>query len=170
MTRQKTLKGNTGLEIGLFVMVTAVLIFMGYAIFQAVDKPKPTLRKIYTAWAENQLGYNQVMREQQATKLPVLVYIFASWCPHCKELSEKVISTARVDNYLHRFPHVRIEPDKGESEKRLMRLFGAEGYPSLYIVMPNGQRKPVETYVLTGIPRQKTPGEFIETLDKLIKS
>jgi thiol:disulfide interchange protein len=158
-----------GADIGLFFVVVAVLAFLGYSISQATFKPQPLLRKTFMSWAEDRPGYDQVMRQQQETKLPVLVYIYAPWCPHCKELNEKVIATARVDTYLHRLPHVRIAPDHGVREMQLMRLFGAQGYPSLYLVTPDGHKKTVETYVLTGVPHQKTPGEFIETIDKLLK-
>lgn len=163
--------GNTGLDIAFLVLCALAICFMGLSVFQFINKPKQVFLKQYTRWAEDSLGYKQVMEEQKRTHSPVLVYFYAEWCPHCQELNAKVMSNKRVDRYLYRLPHVKIAPDHGITEKNLMSRYDVEGYPTLFLVEEDGTKKPVGTFNMDiSIPRQKTPTEFIQGLSELLAS
>lgn len=120
-------------------------------------------------WHQDAAGYEQVVTLQQRQKSPVMIYFYADWCPYCQRFKQNVLSSAAMQKFTSEYPHVGIAPDNGSTEKQLMADFGAEGYPSYYLQMPDGRRFKVETYTEDANPRPKTADEFIQSVRQAIQ-
>jgi thiol:disulfide interchange protein len=163
---QKGISLSDGILYGLII---AVVLLGGFAIFRSVDAQQ-RVATVFKGWDEDSKGYDKAIADSKTAQKPMLVYIYAPWCPHCKEFSKSVLTDDRIKAYIAQFPHVRVAPDHGEPEKKIMAEFGAEGYPSFYVVRPDGKRISVDTFVLKPEPRQKTPAEFLQSLKQVIGS
>lgn len=152
----------------LYGLLVAVLVLGCFAVFRSVDAQQQ-VATAFKGWYEDHKGHEKALKQQATLHKPILVYIYASWCPHCKEFSAKVLSNREVQKFVNQYPHVRVAPDNGKAEKKIMEAYGAEGYPSFYVVTPDGKRHTVETFVTSPEPRQKTPAEFIESLQAIIQ-
>lgn len=160
-------KGLSVSEWLIYGLMGAVLMISLYAVFGSVSAQRRVADSMQ-GWYENQPGYTSALAEQKKSGKPVLVYIYATWCPHCKKFAANVLSTKKVQEFVKQYPHVRIEPDHGAAERALMDEFGAKAFPSFYAVTPDGQRHEIETHILeeNGY-RPKTPDEFIASIQEV---
>lgn len=155
----------------LIALAVAVLFFSGYAMFHYADSQRPAKSSVtFHQWYINKPGYDRAQIAQQKTKLPMLVYIFASWCPHCKEFNANILSQPSVQRFLSQYPHVKVEPEHGDAERHIMDDYKAPGYPSFYVVSATGTRHQVDTFVSVPEPRPKTPEEFVQSVRETIDS
>lgn len=159
---RKGISLSDGLLYGLIAVVIGLSL---YAVVQSMTVQQ-RVATTFVGWYEDKKGYDKAMADQKATGKPALVYFYATWCPHCKQFAAQVLSAKEMQQFVQNYPHVRVAPDNGEAEKELMRQYGAQGYPSFYVVMPNGTRKLVETYTEGANARLKTPGEFVKSILK----
>ncbi|WP_373533030.1 thioredoxin family protein [Vampirovibrio sp.] len=153
-----------GFLIGLIVLVMGL---GGVAIFRSLDVQN-RVSASFQGWYEDAPGYQRAMSDQSATQKPVLLYFYATWCPHCKQFAANVLSDPKTQTFIKAFPHVRIAPDNGEAEKKLMSEFGAEGYPAFYVVRPNQQPIQIDTFASTPTPHPKTATEFIDSIQAVL--
>lgn len=154
-----------GLLIGLILLVMSL---GGVAIYRSMDVQNRVARS-FQGWYEDAAGYQRALADQAETQKPVLLYFYATWCPHCKQFAANVLSAPETQDFVKTFPHVRIAPDNGEAEKKLMSEFGAEGYPAFYVVMPDQRRIQIDTFADTPTPHPKTGTEFIESIQEVIR-
>jgi thiol:disulfide interchange protein len=158
---------NRGLALGDGLLIGLVVLIIGlggYAIFRSIDAKK-RVEATFKDWYEDTQGYQQALAEQKVSHKPVLIYFYATWCPHCKQFTATVLTDGKMQNFVKDFPHVRVAPDDGQPERELMKQFGADGYPSVFIVLPNGERKKVETYTSSGnAVHEKDAEEFIASI------
>ena len=97
----------------------------------------------------------------------MLVYFYAPWCPHCKQFAAQILADRKMQAFVQDYPHVRIYPDQNAAELELMKNYGAQGFPSFYVVLPNQKRVLMETHTLDGgRSRLKTPNEFLKAILK----
>lgn len=153
-----------GLLIGLILLVMGL---GGVAIYRSLDVQNRVATS-FQGWYEDATGYQRALADQTETQKPVLLYFYATWCPHCKQFAADVLSEPKTQDFVKAFPHVRIAPDNGEAEKKLMSEFGAEGYPAFYVVMPDQRRIRIDTFTNTSTPHAKTGTEFIESIQEAI--
>lgn len=158
------ISAGDGLLLGLIALV---MVLGGIAIFRSMDVQK-RVDVAFEGWYEDAKGYQQAIADQKATQKPILVYFYATWCPHCKDFTAQVLSDPKTQQFIKNYPHVRIAPDNGEAEKKLMSEFGADGYPAFYVVLADQKRIPVATYVSGAVPRAKTSQEFIDSVKTLV--
>jgi thiol:disulfide interchange protein len=150
----------------LFGLMGLVVVLALTAIGRAVLIQKKAAHT-FVGWHEDMLGYQQTVAEQKASGKPMLVYFYATWCPHCKRFTAQILSSDKMQNYVKRYPHVRIAPDNGKAEKQLMESYGAEGFPTFLVVKSNGKRTKMEPYTMDdGRMRMKTPDEFIQDVER----
>lgn len=147
----------------LYGLIVIIMLLGGYAIFRSVDVQQK-VAVTFVGWYEDKPGYDKAVADQRQTGKPMLVYIYAPWCPHCKQFAAQVLSDPKVKQFVQQYPHVRVAPDHGQAEERILQDYGAKGYPSFYVVMPNGQRIELETHTTGQQPRLKTPQEFIRSI------
>jgi uncharacterized repeat protein (TIGR02543 family) len=149
----------------LFGLMGLVVVLALTAIGRAVIIQQKAAHT-FDGWYEDATGYQKAVADQKAGGKPMLVYFYATWCPHCKRFTAEVLSSPKTQEYVKKYPHVRIAPDNGNAEKQLMQSYGAEGYPSFFVVKSNGQRIKMETHTTShGGARLKTPDEFIQDIE-----
>lgn len=157
-------KGRSASDWMLLGLITVVAVLSLYAIARAVDTQHQA-REAFTGWYQDAKGHKKAMADQQATGKPILVYFYADWCPHCKRFAAEILSTPKTRDFVKNYPHVRIAPDNGKAERKLMDEYGAEGYPTFYVVLPDGKRVKVDTHTESAHEfRLKTPQEFNDTI------
>lgn len=161
----KGISAGDGLMIGL---VALVMVLGGIAIFRSMDI-QGRVATTFEGWYEDAAGYQKALTDQKQTQKPILLYFYATWCPHCKDFTAKVLSQPKTQAFVKNYPHVRVAPDNGEAEKKLMEDFGAQGYPTFYVIMPDQRRIQVDTYASTPTPHAKTAEEFIDSVEQTIK-
>jgi len=94
-----------------------------------------------STWYQGADGWAQARRQQRATGAPIFVYFRAEWCPHCRALDEMLEERA-VERRLRQVIRVRIDPEDGDEESELFSdEFGAQGFPSLFLVSRTGARR-----------------------------
>jgi len=150
----------------LCILVGAIMVLGGIVVYRSIDVQKQ-VAVTFVGWYEDKKGYDKALADQKTTHKPMLVYIYAPWCPHCKHFSAQVLADRRMRAFVQAYPHVRIAPDDGEAEKKIMADFGAQGYPSFYVVMPDQKRIQIETFTPgdpNSPPRLKTPIEFMKSI------
>lgn len=154
---------SDGLLFGLMGLLVVLALF---AVGRAVVVQQQ-VSHAFEDWHDDYLGYQKALAEQKKSGKPVLVYFYATWCPHCKRFTEKVLSTSKVREALKRYPRVRIAPDNGPAEKALMENYGADGFPSLYMVKANGEKTKLTLHtVQKNEARLQSADEFIVNLQR----
>lgn len=162
----KKTSGVLGLSAGnvvLCVLMVSIMLLGGIMIYRSMDVQK-RVAVTFVGWYEDKKGYDKALADQKTTRKPMLVYIYAPWCPHCKSFSAQVLADDKIRAFVQDYPHVRIAPDNGPAEKKLMQDFGAEGYPSFYVMMPDQKRIQIDTFTAGPPPRLKTPKEFMKSI------
>lgn len=104
------------------------------------------------------------MRDALEEQRLVTLYVYTDWCPYCRELDQRILSTGPVQNCLARTVKVRVNPEHGPDDRAVADLFGVTGYPSLFFYDPatgNWRKLPRRTDSSSG-RRLMTPAEFVE--------
>jgi thiol:disulfide interchange protein len=160
--------GMSAGNIVICVLMASVMLLGGIMIYRSVAVQKQ-VAVTFVGWYEDKKGYDKALADQKTTKKPMLLYFYATWCPHCKRFTSEVLADAKMRQFVQDYPHVRIAPDDGVEEKQLMTEYGAQGYPSFYVVMPDQKRIPIDTFTMGEAgsqPRLKTPLEFMKSVLK----
>ena len=91
----------------------------------------------------------EVIEQAEAQETPILVEIYAPWCPYCQRMQEEVYADATVRSYLDRkFTYVRLNSDttagthefagRELSSEGLASALGARGVPTTVFMTPDG--------------------------------
>ncbi len=116
-------------------------------------------------WGSNFTGYTEATKMQQTSAKPIALYFHTDWCASCKTLRNNVLATAEVSAFMENLHAVKINPEIGVNEANLGKKFGVFAYPSLFIILENGN-------VIKIINRIShiTPEQFIAQLQQAIRS
>lgn len=162
----KRIPGISAVNMVMIAVVALILGLSGYVVYQSYAI-QHRVATAFEGWEEGSAGYARIMEAQRTSHRPVIVYFYAPWCPHCKRFTRELLSSEDVKDYLKTYPRVRVYPQENTPELTLMESFGATGFPTFYVVRPDGQRVKVDTHEIqsgTGEPHLKTPREFIESV------
>jgi thioredoxin-related protein len=94
-------------------------------------------------------SFESALSQAQAENEPVLVEIYAPWCPYCQRMQEDVYADTTVREYLDEtFTYVRLNSDttggthryrdRTLSTKQLASVLGAKGVPTTTFLKPDG--------------------------------
>jgi thioredoxin-related protein len=90
-----------------------------------------------------------VVDRAQAEQTPILIEIYAPWCPYCERMQETVYADEQVQEYLDtHFTHVRLNSDTSGATHRfqgrtlstseLASALGARGVPTTVFMTADG--------------------------------
>lgn len=91
----------------------------------------------------------EVIERAEARGTPILLEIYAPWCPYCQRMQKTVYSDSEVRSYLDReFTYARLNRDttagthqfdgRTLSTKQLALALGARGVPTTVFMKPDG--------------------------------
>ncbi len=94
-------------------------------------------------------AFEEVVETAKANGTPILVEIYAPWCPYCQRMQENVYSDETVRTYLDEtFTYVRLNSDttagthryrdRTLSTKQLASVLGAKGVPTTTFLKADG--------------------------------
>lgn len=94
-------------------------------------------------------SFESALEQAQAQDKPLLIEIYAPWCPYCQRMQEDVYSDETVRDYLDEtFTYVRLNSDttagthqyrdRTLSTKQLASVLGAKGVPTTTFLKPDG--------------------------------
>jgi thioredoxin-related protein len=94
-------------------------------------------------------SFGEVVERAEAQGTPILLEIYAPWCPYCQKMQEAVYTDAEIRSYLDRtFTYARLNRDttagshrfKGRtlSSKQLGFALGARGVPTTVFLKADG--------------------------------
>ncbi len=144
----------------IYALPLLTLLYLGYAYFQEQEKrSKPQMIEQVLPYFEypeilSKTGINGTITNSGLPKKPVMINLFASWCPTCKLEHDQLMTLAqmgKVDIYGIAFrdkeymveimmkrdgtPYNHIALDK---EGTAAHIFKARGTPQSYIIDQNG--------------------------------
>jgi len=93
--------------------------------------------------------FEDVIETAQKNETPILVEIYAPWCPYCQRMQEEVYSHSTVREYIgENFTYVRLNSDttagshqyrdRTLTTKELASVLGAKGVPTTTFLKPDG--------------------------------
>jgi thioredoxin-related protein len=95
-------------------------------------------------------SFQEVVDRAESRQTPILVEVYASWCPYCQRMQTEVYADSTVAAYLDtHFTYVRLNSDttsgtthrfdgRTVSTKELASMFGARGVPTTVFLRPDG--------------------------------
>jgi protein disulfide-isomerase len=119
-------------------------------------------------WLES---YQQALRvAKQQHKMVLIDFTGSDWCPWCIKLHDEVFSTRAFQAYAQKnlvllkidFPRALPQSDAVKAQnQRLQEMYGIQGYPTVIVLDPSGQKVGELGYQPGG------PNPFIARLNKL---
>lgn len=130
---------------------------------EAANDPLPA------GWMLDAPGWSRVTGPDRAKDQPMLVYFGVPFCKYATAFERDTLADPAVRARLSGFARVRINPEAGETEKRVADDFGVMVYPTVYVVRPGDQRTRID--VLRDVDQQimlGKPQDLIAALDALM--
>ncbi|MFQ5526343.1 MAG: thioredoxin fold domain-containing protein [Thermoanaerobaculia bacterium] len=118
------------------------------------------------SWFQGASGFSRGLERAQTKNQAVLVYFYTDWCPYCRQLESELLGRAVVEEYTKYLVKIRVNPEKGASERALAGQYGVAGYPSVFI-HPAGLGGPQKIRGMTkktGEWRLLSPQAYVENL------
>lgn len=93
--------------------------------------------------------FEDVIRKAEADGTPILLEIYAPWCPYCQKMQKTVYADSSVESYLSStFTYARLNRDKKQGQhqyesrtfttQELAAAFGARGVPTTVFLASDG--------------------------------
>lgn len=123
------------------------------------------IASLVNSYAEDDKGvkffqgtFQEALAESEAQGLPLLMDVYAVWCPPCKYMTTTVFPTEEAGSYINK-NYVAYKID-GETEdgKKVMAKYGIKAYPTFLVLSSDGK----EIKKIVG--GAKTAEDFIKRL------
>lgn len=108
-----------------FVLACAVLLFTVTAT---------------ASWEKGVDSYQSIKARAKTAEVPYIVLIRADWCPWCQKL-DVFLEDGAIDALFRDKLAVKITPDRSDAEKKIAKDLGATGFPTMFVIMPNGSKQ-----------------------------
>jgi thiol-disulfide isomerase/thioredoxin len=119
---------------------------------------------IPSGWLNGMRVYKVKMNTISEDKIPMILYVYADWCGYCKKMNAK-LSNKKVQEYLKGFTKIAINGGrkaKSDQLEYLMKYHGVSGFPTMLLVLPNGNTKRIT------ISTEGTDKQFLNALKRKI--
>lgn len=117
---------------------------------------------IKSARFTNVANLNELKKQINTSKKPIMIDFSASWCISCKEMDEETFEDKKVANVMNDFTLIRIDVTKNTQEdEKMLKKFGLFGPPGI-IFFKN--KKELKDLRVVGF---KKPDEFLKVLENV---
>jgi thioredoxin-related protein len=87
----------------------------------------------------SETGLKAALEKGKAENKPVMLWCYATWCPHCKVMKETVFPTAQVADYFNKtFVCVAQDMEKGEGPE-MNKTIKISSFPTFIFYNTNGE-------------------------------
>ncbi len=104
------------------------LVFVALFLFAAT---------LFAGWEKGANAYESIKARAKSAGVPYLVLVRADWCHWCQRFDTFLEDNA-IDALFRDKLAVKVTPDHSEAEKKIAKDLGVRGYPSLFVILPNG--------------------------------
>ncbi len=117
-------------------------------------------------WFEGAEGFAQGFERAEADGQAVLLYFYTDWCGYCRQLESKLLEQSSVMDYTEHLVKIRVNPEKGSTERALAKRYGVRGFPAVFVHpgVSNGPKAVARMVVDRGKRRLMTPAEYVDSL------
>jgi len=99
-------------------------------------------------------GFEAAIQKSKKEKKPVLLFLYATWCSHCKKMKKEVFTNPEVSGFItENFVAVAVDAEKPEGIG-LKKKYPIDAFPAFFFIDPDGA-------VLYGLLRECTATDFI---------
>ena len=116
-----------------------------------------------SAWDEGADSYDSIKVRAKTSEVPFIVYVRVDWCPWCKKL-DSLLQESAFDQLFYGKLAVKINPDNSPEEKMIAKNLGVTGYPSMFVIMPDGSKSKLS------IPIQAEKEAVLSSLKKQLSA
>jgi thiol-disulfide isomerase/thioredoxin len=120
-----------------------------------------------TAWDNGAQSFDSIKARAKTHNAPFIVYVRVDWCPWCKKM-DAALEDSNIDKLFRGKLSVKINPEDGAAEKEISKKLGVKGFPSLYIILPNGSKRKLNLSGL-GTDNKKLHNILKKQLDSIYK-
>ena len=105
---------------------------------------------LVTSWAMRGPGVawkpysEEILKEAQRQRIPVIIDFYATWCTPCRELEEVTFHDASVVKQAESdFVMVKVDVTKGGNplHERLLQQYGVKGVPTIVFLDTDGKER-----------------------------
>ncbi len=114
-------------------------------------------------WLDGPQGLVKGIAAAETEKRILIVYFYADWCGYCRQFEKDLLGTPAFRAFVRDNEAVRINPDKGDPERRLAGHYGVRGYPSFFVYgsRSKGLIRVERHSFVNGRPQMLSPQQFI---------
>lgn len=117
-------------------------------------------------WLDGPEGLVEGIAAAETDGRIAMVYFYADWCGYCRQFEEELLGTPAFRAFVRENIAARVNPDKGDSERRLASFYGVRGYPTFFVYgsKSKGLIRVERHSFATGKPELLSPERFIERI------
>ena len=135
----------------------------------ATPRPTPTPRPYrFRGWEEGVDGFEEIARLHDERFKPVVIYFHTDWCGWCRRLERDYFEDASFSHWLSRIDRVHINPEDGQGEADIARMFKVRGYPT-FVVMAAGNSKYFRLHPFGQKGAHQSPEQFLADVQEAAK-
>ena len=115
-------------------------------------------------WLNSSFAYKSKISTIKKDKIPIILYVYASWCPYCKKLNTE-LRNKEIREYLKGFTKIAVDGGLRHVDKttdNIKNKYKITGFPTLLLIYPN------KKYKKFYIPVELSDSKFLKALKRKI--